>query len=85
MNEHDIAFLIVIVKRDGHEFFLIRIHGDRSFHCDVCGVCLDVQLRGNHKCREGSAHDECCICLEVLYKRRAFLRNGQILVHYQLS
>ena len=45
--------------------FVCRIHGDRSFHCDVCGVCLDVQLRGNHKCREGSAHDECCICLEV--------------------
>ena len=46
--------------------FQCRIHGDRSFHCEICGVCLDVQLRGNHKCREGSAHDECCICLEVL-------------------
>jgi hypothetical protein len=42
-----------------------RIHGDRSFHCDICGVCLDVQLRGNHKCRPDSAHDECFICSEV--------------------
>ena len=45
--------------------FYSRIHKHRSFHCDVCGVCLDVQLRDNHKCRAGSAHDECCICLEV--------------------
>ncbi|XP_028405364.1 uncharacterized protein LOC114527856 isoform X2 [Dendronephthya gigantea] len=44
---------------------ICRIHGDRSFHCDVCGVCLDVQLKNNHKCRAGSAHDECCICLEL--------------------
>ena len=42
-----------------------RVHGNRSFHCDMCGVCLDVNLRGNHKCREGSAHDECCVCSEV--------------------
>jgi hypothetical protein len=48
--------------------FYFRIHGDRSFHCDVFGVCLDVQLRGNHRCRAGSAHDECCICLEVMYQ-----------------
>ena len=48
--------------------FLIiyRIHGDRSFHCEICGVCLDVQLKNNHKCRADSAHDECCICLEVI-------------------
>ncbi|CAB4012862.1 RING finger and CHY zinc finger domain-containing 1-like [Paramuricea clavata] len=43
---------------------ICRIHGDRSFHCNVCGICLDVKLRGNHRCRENSAHDECCICLE---------------------
>ena len=47
------------------DIFPFRIHKHRSFHCDVCGVCLDVQLHDNHRCREGSAHDECCICLEV--------------------
>ena len=47
-------------------FSYFRIHKHRSFHCDICGVCLDVQLRDNHKCRAGSAHDECCICLEVV-------------------
>ena len=46
-------------------YFFFRIHGDRSFHCDVCGVCLDVQLKGNHKCRPDSAHDNCGICFEV--------------------
>ena len=42
-----------------------RVHEDRSFHCDVCGVCLDVKLLENHICRPGSAHDQCCICFEV--------------------
>ena len=48
-----------------HTSLCCRVHGNRSFHCDMCGVCLDVNLRGNHKCREGSAHDECCVCSEV--------------------
>ena len=42
-----------------------RIHKDKSFHCEVCNVCLDKRLEGKHKCRENSGHDECCICLEV--------------------
>ena len=50
------------------KFSLVRIHKHRSFHCDVCGVCLDVQLQDNHRCRAGSAHDECCICLEVSWE-----------------
>ena len=45
--------------------YLNRIHSDRSFHCDVCNVCLDKRLEGKHKCRPDSGHDECCICLEV--------------------
>ena len=48
-------------------FFLLRIHRDKSFHCDVCNVCLDKRLQGKHKCRPDSGHDECCICLEVKY------------------
>ncbi|XP_068753878.1 uncharacterized protein [Montipora capricornis] len=43
---------------------ICRIHADKSFHCDVCNVCLDKRLKGNHKCRPDSGHDECCICLE---------------------
>ena len=42
-----------------------RIHKDKSFHRDVCNVCLDKQLGGNHKCRPDSSRDEFCICLEV--------------------
>ena len=44
-----------------------RIHQDKSFHCEVCNVCLDKRLEGNHKCRPDSGHDECCICLEVSF------------------
>ncbi|CAH3107431.1 unnamed protein product [Porites lobata] len=40
------------------------IHKDKSFHRDVCNVCLDKQLGGNHKCRPDSSRDEFCICLE---------------------
>ena len=60
-----LLLLLNIIRMIQVIIFRPRINGDRSFHCDVCGVCLDVQLRGNHKCRPDSAHDECCICLEV--------------------
>ena len=43
---------------------ICRIHEGGSFHCDVCNVCLDERLQGRHKCRPGSEHDRCCICLE---------------------
>ena len=43
----------------------LRIHKDKSFHCEVCNVCLDIRFEGKHKCRPDSGHDECCICLEV--------------------
>ena len=46
-------------------FVLNSIHKEKSFHCDVCNVCLDKRLEGKHKCRPDSGHDECCICLEV--------------------
>ena len=47
-------------------YFSCRTNGNRSFHCDVCGICMDLERLGNHICREGSGHDECCICLQVL-------------------
>lgn len=43
---------------------ICRIHEGRTFHCDVCNVCLHKRLQGRHKCRPGSEHDRCCICLE---------------------
>ena len=48
-------------------YIITRIHKDKSFHCEVCNVCLDKRLEGNHKCRPDSGHDECCICLEVSF------------------
>jgi hypothetical protein len=47
---------------------ICRIKGnDESFHCDTCGMCFNIQLKNNHKCIAGSAHDECSICLEDLF------------------
>ena len=55
---------------------ICRIHGDKSFHCDTCGVCLDRKLQGHHKCREGAAHEECCICLEDAFSGCQILPCG---------
>ncbi|WP_257280391.1 CHY zinc finger protein [Endozoicomonas sp. ISHI1] len=46
---------------------ICRLHRDKSFHCDVCNACLDIRLKDNHKCRENSGHDPCCICLEDVF------------------
>ena len=43
---------------------ICRINKDKSFHCDVCDVCLNINRKGNHKCRPDSAHEKCSICLE---------------------
>ncbi|WP_422492130.1 CHY zinc finger protein [Endozoicomonas sp. ALD068] len=43
---------------------ICRTFKDRAFHCDVCDICLNTRFQDNHKCRENSSHDECCICLE---------------------
>lgn len=47
-----------------HKCGICRITSDESFHCDVCNVCLNKRLKGNHKCRADSGHEECCICFE---------------------
>ncbi|WP_257254545.1 CHY zinc finger protein, partial [Endozoicomonas sp. SESOKO3] len=47
-----------------HKCGICRMKASESFHCDVCGVCMHKMLKGNHKCRPGSAHDRCGICLE---------------------
>ena len=45
---------------------IYRIYRDRSFHCDVCNVCLDKRLEGKHKCRWVSQQDNRHICLKVM-------------------
>ena len=60
---HSVEFII---------FSSSRIHEDKSFHCEVCNVCLDKRLEGNHKCRPDSGHDECCICLEVRLNKKKY-------------
>ena len=62
-------------------FVLNRIHKDKSFHCDVCNVCLDKRLEGKHKCRPDSGHDECCICLEVGEDLLFFTKKTWLHVH----
>ncbi|XP_015760869.1 PREDICTED: uncharacterized protein LOC107340032 [Acropora digitifera] len=64
-NEQEVRSSLLSFIRDDVEFYPCnRIHSDKSYHCDVCNVCLDKRLLGNHKCRPDSGHDECCICLE---------------------
>ena len=58
-------------------FLCSRLHQDKSFHCEVCNVCLDKGLEGNHKCRPDSGHYECCIFLEVSFN---LLRLFQIAI-----
>ena len=62
-------------------FVLNSIHKDKSFHCDVCNVCLDKRLEGKHKCRPDSGHDECCICLEVGEDLLFFTKKTWLHVH----
>ena len=62
-------------------FALNSIHKDKSFHCDVCNVCLDKRLEGKHKCRPDSGHDECCICLEVGEDLLFFTKKTWLHVH----
>jgi RING finger/CHY zinc finger protein 1 len=47
---------------------ICRIESDRLFHCDVCNMCLKLEYKNNHTCRENSADDECGICLEPVFK-----------------
>ena len=62
-------------------FVLNSIHKDKSFHCDVCNVCLDKRLEGKHKCRPDSGHDECCICLEVGEDLLFFTKKTWLHIH----
>jgi len=45
-----------------------RVGGrDKFFHCDTCGCCYAVELRNNHRCIQGSMHQNCPVCQENLF------------------
>ena len=45
-----------------------RVGGrDRFFHCHTCGCCYAVELRNNHRCIQGSMHQNCPVCQENLF------------------
>ena len=69
-NDYWLCKGFIYVKRrkiyKSFTFFVFNsTHKDKSFHCDVCNVCLDKRLEGKHKCRPNFGHDECCVCLGV--------------------
>ncbi|XP_068700062.1 serine-rich adhesin for platelets-like isoform X2 [Montipora foliosa] len=43
---------------------ICRIHAGKSCQCEVCNVCLDKRLEGNHECCPDSSHNECYNCFE---------------------
>ena len=46
-----------------------RIGGrDNYFHCDTCGSCYSLALKGNHQCVERAMHQNCPICFEFLFE-----------------
>lgn len=44
--------------------------GKDFFHCAKCATCLDVRLKGNHRCIERSLSCDCPICGEFLFESR---------------
>jgi len=49
------------------------------FHCDICDMCLTIELRDNHKCVSKTSKSNCPICLEYLFdsvKPLNFLQCG---------
>ncbi|KAJ0609055.1 putative transcription factor C2H2 family [Helianthus annuus] len=47
---------------------ICRLHGRENFyHCQNCGCCLSVELRGFHVCSENAIKNDCPICHEYLF------------------
>ena len=85
-NDYWLCKGFIYVKRrkiyQSFTFFVSNsTHNDKSFHCDVCNVCLDKRLEGKHKCRPDSGHDECCICLEVGEDLLFFTKKTWLHIH----
>ncbi|KAJ1474370.1 hypothetical protein T484DRAFT_1635672, partial [Baffinella frigidus] len=46
---------------------ICRVGGrERFFHCDTCGCCYTIELQGNHRCIQGSMHQNCPVCQKAL-------------------
>ncbi|CAG8508579.1 11056_t:CDS:2 [Acaulospora morrowiae] len=41
--------------------------GIDKFHCEVCDCCLDINVKGSHKCIEKNMDRDCAICGEYLF------------------
>ena len=43
-----------------------RIGGrDNFFHCETCGLCLQICLKEAHKCVQQASRSNCPVCMEV--------------------
>lgn len=51
---------------------ICRIGGrDRFFHCEVCNMCLPIQLKiDGHRCVENVSRSNCPVCLEDIHTSR---------------
>mmetsp|Transcript_45609 Transcript_45609/g.121263 ORF Transcript_45609/g.121263 Transcript_45609/m.121263 type:complete len:304 (-) Transcript_45609:425-1336(-) len=47
---------------------ICRVGGrENFFHCETCGCCYATELRNNHRCIQGSMHQNCPVCQENLF------------------
>lgn len=64
---------VVYVGGCGYSF-IPNIHGhnhriggrDNFFHCDTCGLCLQLAIRDTHKCVVEASRSNCPVCMEVM-------------------
>lgn len=51
---------------------ICRVGGkDRFFHCEVCNMCLPIQLKTEgHRCVENVSRSNCAVCLEDIHHSR---------------
>ncbi|NXC76240.1 ZN363 protein, partial [Anhinga anhinga] len=55
----------------GLTLFFLRIGPKEDFfHCSKCNLCLNLSLRGKHKCIENVSRQDCPICLEDIHTSR---------------
>ncbi|XP_078317907.1 RING finger and CHY zinc finger domain-containing protein 1-like [Crassostrea virginica] len=65
---------------------ICRIGGSENyFHCDVCDVCLSLEMIDNHMCVEKISRSDCPVCLEDLHTSRKRIRFPPCghLIHYE--
>ncbi|KAF3924330.1 hypothetical protein ABW21_db0208986 [Orbilia brochopaga] len=55
-----------LVRKDTKNM-LCRGLGKDFFHCKKCGVCMSIELEGQHRCIERSTDCDCPICGEYLF------------------